>query len=152
MCKVIAIANQKGGVGKTTTAVNLGVGIANAGKKVLMIDADPQGSLTISVGFQKPDKLTDTLFNIITMAANDEDMEYGYGILHLDKVDLIPANIELSMTEISLSSVLCRESILKSYIEEIRPDYDYIVIDCMPSLGMLTVNALTCADFVLIPV
>lgn len=152
MCKVIAIANQKGGVGKTTTAVNLGVGIANAGKKVLMIDADPQGSLTISMGFQEPDKLTDTLFNIITMVANDEDMEYGYGILHLDKVDLIPANIELSTTEISLSSVLCRESILKSYIEEIRPDYDYIVIDCMPSLGMLTVNALTCADSVLIPV
>lgn len=131
MCKVIAIANQKGGVGKTTTAVNLGVGIANAGKKVLMIDADPQGSLTISMGFQEPDKLTDTLFNIITMVANDEDMEHSYGILHLDKVDLIPANIELSTAEISLSSALCRESILKSYIEEIRPDYDYIVIDCM---------------------
>ncbi len=152
MCKVIAIANQKGGVGKTTTAVNLGVGIANAGKKVLMIDADPQGSLTISMGFQEPDKLTDTLFNIITMVANDEDMEHGYGILHLDNVDLIPANIELSTAEISLSSALCRESIIKSYIEEIRPDYDYIVIDCMPSLGMLTVNALTCADSVLIPV
>ena len=153
MCKVISVSNQKGGVGKTVTCVNLGIGLAREGKKVLMIDADPQGSLSISLGFDEPDKLDVTLGTILLKVINDEEFDLSLGILHHDEgVDVLPGNIELSGLEISINGVISRETILKQYVDRMRDIYDYIIIDCMPSLGLLTINALACADSVLIPV
>ena len=153
MCKIIAIANQKGGVGKTTTTSNLGIGLAKHGKKVLLIDADAQGSLTDSLGFTEPDKLEETLATALGNIINDEDMEADYGILkHKEGIDLMPGNIELSGQEVSLVNVMSRERIMQKYISMVRDYYDYILIDCMPSLGMITINAFACADSILIPV
>lgn len=153
MCKVIAIANQKGGVGKTTTACNLGIGLAKKGKRVLLIDADAQGSLSASLGYSEPDTLETSLATIMTRIINDEAISYNEGILHnAEGVDLMPGNIELSVLEVSLMNVMSRERVLCEYISIIREHYDYILIDCMPSLGMITLNALACADSVLIPV
>ena len=142
MCKVIAVGNQKGGVGKTTTTSNLGIGLAKKGKKVLLIDADAQGSLTASLGFQEPDKLDASLATVMANIINEEDMEPDYGILkHDEGVDLMPGNIELSGLEVSLVNVMSRELVLRTYIEQQKERYDYILIDCMPSLGMITINA-----------
>ncbi len=153
MCKVIAIANQKGGVGKTTTTGNLGIGLAGAGKRVLLIDADAQGSLTASLGYEEPDALEYTIATVMGKIINEEDLKTEEGILHhAEGVDLMPSNIELSGLEVSLVNVMSRELVLKEYISLVRDRYDYILIDCMPSLGMVTVNALASADSVLIPV
>lgn len=153
MAKIIAIANQKGGVGKTTTTANLGIGLARHGKRVLLIDADPQGSLTASLGYGQPDDIKDTLATIMGNIINDYGVEPGDGILHHNEgVDLLPSNIELSGLEVTMVNVMNRERILQQYVEVVADNYDYILIDCMPSLGMITVNAFTCADSVLIPV
>lgn len=153
MCKIIAIANQKGGVGKTTTTSNLGIGLAKQGKKVLLIDADAQGSLTASLGFTEPDRLEETLASVMTNIINDEEFEPDYGILkHDEGIDLMPGNIELSGLEVSLVNVMSRELVLRAYIEQVRDRYDYILIDCMPSLGMITINVFASADSILIPV
>lgn len=153
MCKVISVVNQKGGVGKTTTTVNVGIGLARECKKVLLIDADPQGSLTASLGYEEPDDLRITLATMMMDVINEEDINLEDGILHhQENVDLLPANIELSALEVTMGNVMSREMIMKEYIDAIRSRYDYILIDCMPSLGMMTINALVSSGSVLIPV
>ena len=153
MCKVMSVVNQKGGVATSTTTLNLGVGLVRQGKKVLLIDADPQGSLTASLGYVEPDDIGTTLATIMMNIINDEEIAEEEGILHHEEqVDLLPANIELSALEVTMSNVMSRELIMKEYIDTMRSRYDYILIDCMPSLGMMTINALVASDTVLIPV
>ena len=150
---VLAVVNQKGGTGKTTTCENLGVGLAQEGKKVLLVDVDPQGSLTISLGYPRPDDLDSTLSELMVKVMQETPLSLGEGLLHHEEgVDLIPANISLSGIEVSLVNAMSRETILKQLIEPLKRQYDFILLDCMPSLGMLTVNALAAADNVLIPV
>jgi chromosome partitioning protein len=149
---VIAITNQKGGVGKTTTTVNLGVGLANAGKHVLLVDADPQGSLTISLGIRTPDDLMVSIATVMQNTVDDKEIPEGYGIIHhAEGVDLLPSNIELSAFEVGLVNTMSRELVLRNYLQTVKQNYDYILIDCMPSLGMMTINSLVAADSVLIP-
>ena len=151
--QIIAIANQKGGVGKTTTCANLGIGLAQAGKKVLLIDGDPQGSLTISLGNPQPDKLPFTLSDAMGKILMDQPIRPGEGILHhAEGVDLMPADIQLSGMEVSLVNAMSRETVLRQYLDTLKGQYSHILIDCQPSLGMLTVNALAAANRIIIPV
>ena len=152
-CKTISVCNQKGGVGKTTTTVNLGVGLAMQGKKVLLIDADPQGDLTTCLGWQDTDGLGITLATKLTDVINETMTDPMVGILHHEEgVDLVPANLELSAMEFNLVNAMSRETTLKNYLSQVKNRYDYVIIDCMPSLGMVTLNALSAADSVIIPV
>ena len=150
--KIIAICNQKGGVGKTVTTVNLGIGLARQGNRILLVDVDAQGSLTASLGYQQPDKLEVTLATLMGKVIADEEIRPGEGILHHEEgVDLLPANIELAGLETTLVNAMSREFVLKEHLKTIRDQYDVILLDCCPSLGMLTINALTAADAVIVP-
>lgn len=151
--KVIALANQKGDVGKTTTAVNLGIGLAKQGNRVLLIDADSQGSLTDALGWHNPDGIEITLANMLHKEIARQPIDPQEGILHHEEgVDLLPSNIELSAMEMTLMSSIFREAHLREYLKSVKKNYDYILIDCSPSLGLVTLNALTAADSVIIPV
>ena len=150
--KVIAVCNQKGGVGKTVTTVNLGVGLAQQGKRVLLVDVDPQGSLTASLGYHQPDRIEKTLSTVLGEAVQQKPFDPAGYILHQDEgVDLLPANIDLAMVEMNLVGIMGRETVLREFLETLRAQYDYILLDCCPSLGTLTANALTAADEVIIP-
>ena len=150
---IIAVANQKGGTGKTTTCENLGIGLAREGKHVLLVDTDPQVSLTIALGYPRPDDLPVTLTDLMTNVMQERPVNPEETILsHTEGVDLIPASIMLSGLEVSLVNAMSRETVLKQVLESVKSQYDYILLDCMPSIGMLTINALAAADQVLIPV
>ena len=150
---VIACVNQKGGTGKTTTCENLGAGLVMNGKKVLLVDFDPQASLSISLGYPKPEELPVTIADMMKKVVDEKEIRPGEGILHHEEgMDLMPSSIELSGLEVALVNTISRETVLKEYLESVKRDYDFVLLDCSPSLGMLTINAMAAADTLLIPV
>lgn len=153
MCKIIAIANEKGGTAKTTTAVNLGAGLQRQGKRVLLVDNDPQANLTMAFGFE-PEQLTKTLSDLMSKKINDDSCAFDKAVYILEKegLHILPSDIRLSAVDNSLVNALSREYVLRDILNEYRSDYDFILIDCLPSLGMLTINALAAADSLIIPV
>ena len=153
MGKTIAISNMKGGVGKTMTAASLGAGLAKQGKRVLCLDADAQHSLTVSFGISDPNKLLVTLSTMMSHIINETEFDPSMGIVnHSDGIDLLPSNNNLAGMEIALAGLIGRETVLRQYIEKVKPLYDYIVVDCAPSLDLLTINSLAAADSIIIPV
>lgn len=153
MEKIYSICNQKGGCAKTMTSVSLGIGLAREGKRVLLVDMDAQASMTASLGYTQPDQMEVTLATVMEKIMEDKPLAAGEGILHhTENIDLMPANIELSGMEVSLVNVMGRETIFREYLKMVKDTYDVVILDTMPSLGMLTINALATADEVLIPV
>ena len=152
-CRTIAVANQKGGTGKTATTVSLGVALARLGKRVLLVDADPQGDLTKSLGWKTPDDLEVTLANHLAAAIEGEGLSPRDGILaHAEGVDLMPSNIDLAGMEMPVLMAMSREQLMNIWLSPLKADYDFILIDCAPTLGIIPVNAFVAADSVLIPV
>jgi chromosome partitioning protein len=153
MGKTIAIASRKGGVGKTATAVSLSVGLAQNGKSVLVLDCDPQHSATVSLGIRSADNLPTTLTSVMNAEIDDADYDPAIGIIHnAEGVDILPTNNSLAFVELTLVQSMSRESVLRQYVERVRERYDYVIIDCSPNIGLLTINALAAADSVIIPV
>ena len=153
MCRVIGVANQKGGVGKTAVSCNLGVGLAREGQRVCIIDADPQGNATFSLGITDRDLLENTVSSFIDREINENQIPARDYVVHNEEeVDIIPCNIELASYDYAMMTAYNREHLLEKLVKELKKDYDYILIDCSPSLNLMTVNVLTCSDSVIIPV
>lgn len=154
-CRAYACVNQKGGVGKTATSTNLGIGIARRGKKVLIVDLDSQASQTVSLGWRQPDELPVTIATQLGKITENKPYDPQDGILyHAEGIDLMPSSIELSGLEMRMVNAMSREFVLRTYLEQVKQlnQYDVIVLDCPPTLGMMTINALAAADRVIVPV
>lgn len=153
MCKIISIINNKGGVGKTTTTLNLGIGLAMRGKKVLLIDNDPQGSLTSCLGYQDLESLKSTAASVLWKYVNGIELKHQEGVIHHEEgIDLLPCNLEMSSIELALMDREDKNLLLKGYLSLIKKEYDYILIDCLPSLSLMTINALVASNRIIIPI